>query len=173
MTSAGPAPSWCAPPAAAVPMVAKIPAPTMAPMPSAISWSGPRARFIWCSGSSASARMTSSDFLRKSWLIAKVRRRISEGLRPAGRSGGAAAEPFRQLREARDALRHVAMLAAPVEEERRETGRPRAVVVVAQRVADVQRLGRSDAETRARPVEDLGAGLARLLDCRHRDRAKV
>ncbi len=45
MTSAGPAPSWCAPPAAADPMTAKIPAPMIAPMPSAMSSSGPSARF--------------------------------------------------------------------------------------------------------------------------------
>ena len=69
MTSAGPAPSWWPPPAAAEPMTAKIPAPTIAPMPSAISWIGPSVRFIWCCGSSASARIRSSDLVRKSWLF--------------------------------------------------------------------------------------------------------
>ena len=70
MTSAGPAPSWTpGSPAAAVPMVEKMPAPIIAPMPRAMSWIGPSVRFIRCSGASASARIRSRDFVRKRRLL--------------------------------------------------------------------------------------------------------
>src|SRR5436309_16011912 len=42
--SDGPAPGRTAAPAAAVPMVAKMAAPTMAPMPSRVTWKAPRSR---------------------------------------------------------------------------------------------------------------------------------
>ena len=45
MTSAGPAPGRSAVPAMAVPTEEKMPAPTVAPMPSRVSSSLPRARF--------------------------------------------------------------------------------------------------------------------------------
>ncbi len=42
---AEPAPRWPASPLIAVPMAAKMPAPMMAPIPSAVSATGPRLRF--------------------------------------------------------------------------------------------------------------------------------
>ncbi len=58
----------------------------------------------------------------------------------------------------------------PVEQQRRETRGPRALDVVPQRVTDVQRFGRGDAEPLAGAPEDLGRGLAGRLDRRDRDR---
>ena len=63
MTSAGPGAGVVGAAGGRLPMPAKIPAPMMAPMPSAISWIGPSVRFSWCAGSSASARIGSSDFV--------------------------------------------------------------------------------------------------------------
>ncbi len=55
-------------PAAAVPIVAKMPAPMIAPTPSATMFQGPSARFNRCSGSSVSATSASSDLVWKSLL---------------------------------------------------------------------------------------------------------
>src|SRR6516162_2181493 len=66
--SPGPAPGLVGSPAAAVPIVANIPAPMMAPIPSAVTSSGPSAFFNRRSGSSASAVSLSSAFLRKSFF---------------------------------------------------------------------------------------------------------
>src|SRR5437762_2359339 len=67
-TKAGPAPVCSPPPAAAVPTVEKIPAPTIAPTPSSVSCTGPRTRRSWCCGSVVSPTDWSSDFRRKSWI---------------------------------------------------------------------------------------------------------
>jgi len=44
MTMADPAPTWPESPLIAVPIAAKMPAPMMAPMPRAVSWTGPSVR---------------------------------------------------------------------------------------------------------------------------------
>src|SRR5437868_1911916 len=55
-------------PAMAVPTIVKIPEPTTAPMPSAVSDQGPRVFLSRCSGSSESEMSLSMDFLANSWL---------------------------------------------------------------------------------------------------------
>src|SRR6516164_6161251 len=97
--------------------------------------------------------MRSSDFLRKSWLIAKVRRRISGFSEPRG-----------QLRQARDAVGDVGVLPAAVEQQRLQPRTPRALEVVAQRVPDVECFGAGRADARARPAEDLRSRFPGLLD---------
>src|SRR6266849_3462352 len=59
--NAGPAPGRERSPAAAVPMVAKMPAPMMAPMPSKVSCNGPNTRRSWGSGGATSCGIASSD----------------------------------------------------------------------------------------------------------------
>ena len=76
--SAGPAPGRAESPAAAVPIVAKMPAPMIAPTPSATMFQGPSARFNRCSGSSVSATSASSDLVWKSLFATdKLPRRIA------------------------------------------------------------------------------------------------
>ena len=142
MTSAGPAPSWCAPPAAAEPMTAKIPAPTIAPMPSAISWIGPSARFIWCSASSrrrrGSGRATWSG--RAGWLM---RTRAEDSRRAAGaasRSRDPSAPATRRGSRSGPARRRAARPGRGAGPASPAAARP--LVVLAQRVADVEGLGR-------------------------------
>src|SRR5437764_510966 len=65
MTSEGPAPGRTRSPAAAVPMVAKMPAPMIAPIPRRVMFKGPRVRFRAYFGSLAEARMSSRFFLSK------------------------------------------------------------------------------------------------------------
>src|SRR5262249_32348679 len=60
----GPAPGRVGSPAAAVPIVANMPAPMIAPIPSAVTSTGPRAFFNRCSGCSASATGGSIGFGR-------------------------------------------------------------------------------------------------------------
>src|ERR1051326_1550223 len=67
----GPAPGLVGSPAAAVPIVANMPAPMIAPMPSAVTSTGPRAFFKRWAGSSASAVRLSNPFLRKRSLTIK------------------------------------------------------------------------------------------------------
>src|SRR2546427_6676466 len=66
MTIAEPAPRWPASPLMAVPIAAKIPAPMMAPMPSAVSCRGPRERRS-PPPISLSATHWSTVFRAKSW----------------------------------------------------------------------------------------------------------
>src|SRR5206468_11843061 len=61
----GPAPGRVASPAAAVPIVAKIPAPMIAPTPKAVTSTGPRAFFKRCWDCSVSATRSSIAFLRR------------------------------------------------------------------------------------------------------------
>ena len=70
--SAGPAPGRKASPAAAVPMVAKMPAPMMPPIPNRMSWTGPRDRRIWYSGFSESAKMPARVLMVKRLFQFKV-----------------------------------------------------------------------------------------------------
>src|SRR5690349_15446267 len=67
--TAGPAPGRAASPTIAVPVVAKIPAPMVAPTPSAVRCHLPRVRFRppRCA---MSASKSETDFLAKSWFIA-------------------------------------------------------------------------------------------------------
>lgn len=55
-------------PAMAVPTTVKIPDPITAPMPRAVSDTGPKVLLSWRSGSSQSEISLSMDFLAKSWL---------------------------------------------------------------------------------------------------------
>src|SRR5436305_10502208 len=55
-------------PAMAVPTMVKMPEPTTAPMPSAVSDHGPRVFLSRCSGRSESEMSLSMDFLANSWL---------------------------------------------------------------------------------------------------------
>src|SRR6185369_17482987 len=59
-------------------MVAKMPAPTMAPIPNSVSCTGPSARRSLCSGSSASARMAPMG------LVRRTLRRLEVGAEAAG-----------------------------------------------------------------------------------------
>src|ERR1700752_2860267 len=61
----GPAPGREASPAAAVPTVAKIPAPMIAPIPRSVILNAPRLRFNEWVGSPRCARMSSRVFVRK------------------------------------------------------------------------------------------------------------
>jgi hypothetical protein len=63
MMSAGPAPGRWMSPAAAVPMVAKIPAPITAPIPRSVICVGPRTLFKECLVVSASLRIVSIDLV--------------------------------------------------------------------------------------------------------------
>src|SRR5213080_2906417 len=72
-TIAGPAPTWPESPEIAVPIAAKIPAPMTAPMPSAVSWRGPRER-LSPPPTSLSAMHWSTVLRRKSCALDKERR---------------------------------------------------------------------------------------------------
>src|SRR5260370_42617762 len=61
----GPAPSREPSPAAAVPTVAKMPAPMIAPIPSKVTLSGPRLRLSERGSSPSAARISSRFFVRK------------------------------------------------------------------------------------------------------------
>ena len=63
-TKAGPAPMCSEPPAAAVPTVEKMPAPTIAPMPRKVSCTGPSVRRSWWAGRSVSSTRASIGFTR-------------------------------------------------------------------------------------------------------------
>src|SRR5919106_458820 len=83
MTRAGPAPRWLGPPATAVPAPEKIPAPMIAPMPSAVSCQAvserrrPGSTMAWGS-SPTSARATAIGLRRKSCLM-RARQRGAVG----------------------------------------------------------------------------------------------
>src|SRR2546423_13167074 len=62
----GPAPGRAASPAAAVPTVANMPAPMIAPMPSSVTLNAPRVRLNENCGPPMDARMSSRFFVRKS-----------------------------------------------------------------------------------------------------------
>src|SRR6266540_3068937 len=68
MTIAGPAPTWPESPLIAVPIAAKMPAPIMAPMPRAVSWTGPRERRR-PPPTDPSAMHWSTVFRANSWLL--------------------------------------------------------------------------------------------------------
>ena len=90
--SDGPAPGRCASPAAAVPMVAKIPAPMMAPMPRSVTLKAPSSRLSEAP-SSAVARMSSRLLV---WKMPRSRGTSpiarAPGGRGAARSSGRAGE---------------------------------------------------------------------------------
>src|SRR6266540_1164765 len=68
MTIAGPATTWPESPLIAVPIAAKMPAPIMAPMPRAVSWTGPRERRR-PPPTDPSAMHWSTVFRANSWLL--------------------------------------------------------------------------------------------------------
>ena len=59
-------------PAMAVPITVKMPEPMTAPMPSAVSETGPSVFFKLCSGRSASEMSLSMDFVAKTWVPSVV-----------------------------------------------------------------------------------------------------
>src|SRR5207247_6268644 len=75
----GPAPGRVGSPAAAVPIVANMPAPIIAPIPSAVTSTGPRAFFNRCSGSSASATNWSMVFRRKTSFSISAAESVLQG----------------------------------------------------------------------------------------------
>src|SRR5262245_61781253 len=86
--SEGPAPGREASPAAAVPIVAKIPAPIIAPMPSKVTLKAPSDRFRACFSSLREARMSSRFLVRKiprsnvsppDWNLKIVESRLTRG----------------------------------------------------------------------------------------------
>src|SRR6185295_7437243 len=81
--SEGPAPGRAASPAAAVPIVAKMPAPTIAPIPRSVTFKAPSSRLSERVLSSAAARMSSSDLIWKS-----PRTEVLRGFNAGDFSGG-------------------------------------------------------------------------------------
>ena len=91
----GPAPGREASPAAAVPIVAKIPAPMIAPIPSKVTLSGPRLRLRERVSSPSAARMSSRFFVRKiprskmsppEWILDSLTWLLPPGLKECLRS---------------------------------------------------------------------------------------
>ena len=157
MTSAGPAPGWFAPPAAAVPMTAKMPAPTIAPMPSEMSCQRPE-------------HALELVLLRLGVDHDRVERLGPEELLGGAQTAGRIAEDRPGAVLANEADRRtsvrlpirsgdVAVPPGPIEEQGLEPGGPRRLVVLARRVADVEGLGRPARRG------------ARTRDGRSRDRA--
>ena len=99
---------------------------------------------------------------------AKVAGRIPDGA-PLRRSRGSGRDARRAPRGPR-CDRHLRVAVLAIEQERRRARGARALVVVANRITDVERIGRRDAEARAGPLEDLGLGLSGLLDRRNGER---
>src|SRR4051794_29342056 len=102
--SAGPAPSRPSArlPAAAVPMVLKMPAPMMAPIPDMVRWNAPRFLFRGFSAPSLLARSCSRDLVRRRLFSISDPMNEAPGRREGGvilRPGGLRALPLHQRQQ--------------------------------------------------------------------------
>src|SRR5437016_3896585 len=83
-----------------------------------------------------------------------------------------ASDPSEYLGESSNPIGDARMRILPVEQQSLQAGGHGALEVLAQRIADVERLAGRDTEPGAGPVEDLRLRLAGPLDGGDRDRSK-